>query len=129
MYTKFQKSDKLDSTKDRPISVTQSLGKVFERLFLTQMIEFIVKHKIINRKQFKFHNKKSATDAALELVETVSSKLDQSKETVAIFLELAKAFIPFCITFSFKRFKSMAFPKTLKNTLFISCQPLTKCKT
>ena len=55
-------------------------------------MELIGKHKIINKEQFGFQKKKSATDAILELVETVSANLDQSKETVAIFLDLAKAF-------------------------------------
>ena len=56
------------------------------------MMEFIDKHKIINKEQFGFQKKKSAADAVLELVETVSANLDQRKETVAIFLDLAKAF-------------------------------------
>ena len=34
------------------------------------------------------NKKKSATDAVLQLVETVSSNFDQSKENVAIFLDL-----------------------------------------
>ena len=55
------------------------------------MKEFVDKPKIINKEQFGFQ-KKSTTDAVSEVVETVSSNLDRSKETVAIFLDLAKAF-------------------------------------
>ena len=88
----FKKVDKSDSTNYRPISVTPSFAKIFERLLLTQMMDSIDKHKIINKQQFGLQKKKSATDAVLELVETVSANLDQSKETVAIFLDLAKAF-------------------------------------
>ena len=88
----FKKGDKLDSTNDQPISVTLSFAKIFERLFLTQMMDFIDKHKFIDKEQFGFQKKKSATDTVLELVGTVSSKLDQNEETVAIFLDLAKAF-------------------------------------
>ena len=66
----FEKCDKLDSTNYRPISVTPSFAKIFERLLLTQVMEFIDMHKIINKEQFGFQ-KKSATDAVLELVETV----------------------------------------------------------
>ena len=88
----FKKGDKLDSTNYRPISVTPSFAKIFERLLLTQMMEFIDKHKIINKEQFGFQKKKCATDAVLELVETVSANLDQSKENVYMFLDLAKAF-------------------------------------
>ena len=42
----FKKGDKLDSTNYQPISVTPSFTKIFERLFLNQMMEYIDKHKI-----------------------------------------------------------------------------------
>ena len=51
----FKKGDKLDSTNYRPISVTPSFAKIFERL--TQIMEFIDKHKIINKEQFGFQKK------------------------------------------------------------------------
>ena len=53
----FKKSDKLESTNYRPISVTPSFSKIFEHLRLNQMIEFIDKHKIINKEQFGFQKK------------------------------------------------------------------------
>ena len=52
-----KKSDKLDSTNYRPISVTQNFGKLFERLLLNQMMGFIDRHKIINKEQFGFQKK------------------------------------------------------------------------
>ena len=53
----FKKGDKLDSTNYRPISVTPLFAKIFERLLLNQMMEFIDKHKIINKEQFRFQKK------------------------------------------------------------------------
>ena len=53
----FKKGDKLDSTNYRPISVTPSFEKFFERLLLNQMMELIDKHKIINKEQFGFQKK------------------------------------------------------------------------
>ena len=53
----FKKSDKLDSTNYRPISVTPSFAKIVERLPLPQMMKFIDKHKIINKEQFGFQKK------------------------------------------------------------------------
>ena len=81
------------------------------------MMEFVDKHKIINKEQFGFQ-KKSATDAVLELVETVSANLDQSKETVAIFLDLAKAFNSISHNIFLKEFKYMVFPRKRKNYCF-----------
>ena len=48
----FKKGDKLDSTNYRPISVTPSFAEIFGRRLLTKMIDFIDKHKIINKEQF-----------------------------------------------------------------------------
>ena len=45
----FKKADKSDSTNYRPISVTPSFARIFERLLLTQIMEFIDKHKNINK--------------------------------------------------------------------------------
>ena len=53
----FKKGDKLDSTNYRPISVTPSFAKIFERLLLNQMMEFIDKHKIIKKEHFGFQKK------------------------------------------------------------------------
>ena len=124
----FKKGDKLDSTNYRPISVTPSFAKIFERL-LTQLMEFIDKNKIINKEQFGFQKKKSATDAVLELVETVLANLDQSKETVAIFIGLAKAFNSISHNiFLKKNWNVWFFPGSERITVFIFCQPQTKGK-
>ena len=53
----FKKGDNLDSTNYRPFSVTPSFAKIFERLLLTHMMEFVDKHKIINYEQFRFQKK------------------------------------------------------------------------
>ena len=45
----FKKGDKLDSTNHRPIYVPPSFAKIFERLLLTQMMDFIDKHKVKNK--------------------------------------------------------------------------------
>ena len=55
--TIFKKGDKLDSTNYRPISVTPSFAKFFERLRLTQIMDFIDKHDFINKEQFGFQKK------------------------------------------------------------------------
>ena len=53
----FKKGDKLDKTNYRPISVTLSFATIFERLLLTQMMDSIEKHKIMNKEQFAFQKK------------------------------------------------------------------------
>ena len=77
------------------------------------MTDFIDKHKNLNKVQFGIQ-KKSATDAVLKLVETVSSNLDQ-KETVAIFPDLVKAFNSISHNIFLKKLKCMVFPRKRKN--------------
>ena len=125
----FKIGDKLDSTDYRPISVTPRFAKFFERLLLTQMMDFIYKHTIINKEQFGFQKKRSATDAVLELIETVSSNLDQSTDTVAIFQDLAKAFNSISHNIFLRKLRCMVFPGSKRIPVFISCQPQTKGKT
>ena len=110
--------DKLESRNYRSISVTPSFAKISERLLLTQMAKFIDSHKIINKEQFGFQKKMSATDGILELVETVSANSDQSKETAAIFLDPKKRLIPFWITFSLEKLNWMVFSRKRKNYCF-----------
>ena len=95
-----------------------SFAQIFERLLLTQMMEFIDKHKIINKEQFGLQKKKSATDAVLELVETVSANFDQSKRTVTICLDLAKAFISISHSIFLEKLKFMVFPRKRRNYCF-----------
>ena len=74
--------------------------------------------------------KKSATDAVLELVETVSANLDKSKETLAIFLDLAEAFNSISHNIFLKKIEMYGFfPGSERVIVLISCQQQTKGKT
>ena len=83
------------------------------------MMEFIKKHKIINKEQFGFQKKNPAADAVLELVETVSANLNQSKETVAIYLDLAKAFNSISHNIFLKTIEMYGFSQEAKELLFL----------
>ena len=82
------------------------------------MMEYIDKDKIINKEQFGFQKKKSAPDAILEQVETVSANLDQSKENVAIFLDLEKAFNSISHKIFLKKFEMYGFSQEARELLF-----------
>ena len=49
----------------RPISVTTTFAKLFEKLLLFQMMDHNNKNILLNKEQFGFQNKKSSTDAVL----------------------------------------------------------------
>ena len=67
-------------------------AKLFERILLNQVNEFIQKEKILNGTQFGFQKHKSYTDAVLHLIEALQENYDNLKISVAVFIDLAKAF-------------------------------------
>ena len=65
----FKKGDVSVLTNYRPISVTPTFAKVFERLLLNQFVEHHEKFALLNKKQFGFQSRKSSTDAVLYFIE------------------------------------------------------------
>ena len=66
-------------------------AKLFERILLNQVKEFMQKEKILNGTQFGFQKHKSSTDAVLYLIEALQENYDNLKTSVAVFIDLAKA--------------------------------------
>ena len=66
-------------------------AKIFERILLNQVNEFIKKEKILNIAQIEFQKPKSSTDAVLHLIETIQENYNNLKISVAVFIDLAKA--------------------------------------
>ena len=87
----FKKGDVSVLTNYRPISVTPTFAKVFERLLLNQLLEYLEKYALLNKKQFGFQCRKSSTDAVLYFIEKIIENM-QDNDTGAVFLDLAKAF-------------------------------------
>ena len=64
----FKKRDVSVLTNYRPISVTPTFAKVFERLLLNQLLEYLEKFALLNKKQFGFQSRKSSIDAVLYFI-------------------------------------------------------------
>ena len=65
----FKKGDVSVLTNYRPISVAPTFAKVFERLLLNQLVEYLEKFALLTKKQFGFQSRKSSTDAVLYSIE------------------------------------------------------------
>ena len=70
---------------------TPTFAKVFERLLLNQLLEYLEKFALLNKKQFGFQSRKSSTDAVLYFIEKLIGNMEEN-DTGAVFLDLAKAF-------------------------------------
>ena len=79
-------------TSYRPISVIPTFAKVFERLLLNQLVEYLEKFALLNNELFRFQYRKSSNDAVLYFIEKIIGNMDDNNDTGAVFLDLAKTF-------------------------------------
>ena len=76
----------------RPISLLFIFFKILERLMYDRLLEFLNKHKILNKFQFGFRNMHSTVMALITLLDNLRNALDGGNCTVGIFLDFQKAF-------------------------------------
>lgn len=76
----------------RPISLLSAISKVIEKLFKTRLNEYVEEHNILSPNQYGFRSGKGTDDAIACLTETIAGNMNRGKKTIALFLDLAKAF-------------------------------------
>ena len=76
----------------RPISLLTSISKVFEKLVFAQLYEYFDKHYLFYSSQYGFRKKHSTEMAGLELTERILKDKDNRDISLAIFMDLSKAF-------------------------------------
>lgn len=88
----FKSGDRSSPNNYRPIAVLPSLSKILERLINWRFLSYLENKNLISPHQFGFRRHISTTDAVLRLTNTIVNHLNNNKKTLAIFLDLAKAF-------------------------------------
>ena len=76
----------------RPISILPSISKILERLMYNRLHNFLAEHNIISKKQYGFMENYSTYMAIIDLVDKISSNIDNKKHSIGIFIDLSKAF-------------------------------------
>ena len=76
----------------RPISLINNLGKIFEKCIKDRLINFLSSNNILSENQFGFAEERSTADTMYELIKEITNELDSSSKTIAVFLDLARAF-------------------------------------
>lgn len=76
----------------RPISILTALSKLFEKVIVKQFTSFINKNNVFSKCQFGFRNKHNTSHAIMNLLELLSEAMENNEYTLAIFLDLKKAF-------------------------------------
>ena len=76
----------------RPISLLPSLSKLLEKIVHKRLYFFLEINKILIDNQFGFRQKHSTIDAVTKFVTETCTSLDNNESTLAVYLDLSKAF-------------------------------------
>ena len=76
----------------RPISVSNTFSKVFERLMNDRLTKFLDKYNIPYQNQFGFRQGHSTHHALITLVDEITKSLDSGDIVIGVFLDLKKSF-------------------------------------
>ena len=84
--------DPNDPVSYRPISILNTVNKVFERLLHNQLYYYLECHNLIPEFQYGYRKNHSTCHAILDFVKEIETTLDQNEVAVSIFMDLSKAF-------------------------------------
>ena len=88
----YKKDDPTQVTNYRPISLLPVLSKVIEKTIAKQLSGYFEDNKLFNQNKYGFRPGHSTEHAALELVDKITSQMDNNETPINIFLDLSKAF-------------------------------------
>ena len=76
----------------RPISILNGLNKVYEKIIHDQIYKFVEKDKALPFFQYGFRKKHNTSQAILHLLNLLEKNKSEKKVSLAIFMDLSKAF-------------------------------------
>ena len=81
-----------DPVNYRPISILNSLNKVFERLLHKQLYDYLESNDLLPSFQYGYRKQHSTCHATLDFTKEIETVLDNNEAAVSIFMDLSKAF-------------------------------------
>jgi len=88
----FKSGNRNDPNNYRPVSVTSTISRIFEKLIQTQLISYIEEHNLFYRYQSGFRPLHSTVTALLDLTNKWSFNIDRKMVNGVVYLDLKKAF-------------------------------------
>ena len=88
----FKSGNRSDFSNYRPISLLSQFSKILEQLFNLRLEQFLISNEILSNCQYGFRSCMSTVHAALELIESISTAVDNKKHCAGVFIDLKKAF-------------------------------------
>ena len=93
----------------RPISVLAVLSKVFKRVILNQVKQFIDKHEVYQSTQSSYRKGHSCITVLLKLRDDIQCALNSSAVAIALFADYSKAFDSICYDILLKKLNEFGF--------------------
>ena len=87
-----QKESKSDVTKYRPVTLLDSVSKVFEKTLFTNILDHLISHNLVYPLQFGFLPGKSTSSQLVEIVHEIHLEFQKNNNVRSIFLDIASAF-------------------------------------
>ena len=88
----FKKGSRNKSVNYRPVSLTSVICKVLETIIRDHMMDFLIKHKLINPSQHGFLKARSCLTNLLCFFEEITKWVDEGSPVDVIYLDFQKAF-------------------------------------
>lgn len=94
----------------RPISLSSCILKTFERMIKNRLEWWLESQNKLPDYQFGFRKGKSTIDCLLELTTDIHTALTAGQKTIALFLDIAKAYDTVPLNILYHKMKDMDFP-------------------
>ena len=88
----YKNGEKSEVNNYRPVCSLTPFSKIFERIIYNRMISFIESNNIFTSSQFGFRSGYSTESAIIQFIDKIHNGLSKRQHTVAIFMDLSKAF-------------------------------------
>ena len=88
----FKSGQKNVFTNYRPVSLLPQFSKILEKLFDRWLDTFIDKYELLSNSQYGFRSNRSTSLALIELLEEITSSLDNKNNGIGVFIDLRKSF-------------------------------------
>ena len=76
----------------RPISILPVISKIYEKVLYKRLYSFLSTNKVLYESQYGFRSNHSTIHAVCELVEDILKGYEEKEHTLAVFIDLSKAF-------------------------------------
>ena len=88
----YKSGDASDVSNYRPISLTCVVCKIMERIIVSDMLDYLRLHKVIDKRQHGFLSRRSTSTNLLESLNDWTLALKDKKSVLVAYIDYAKAF-------------------------------------